>query len=296
MDNKWEDKFVSWTKGLSSTEEEKCENAERMIKKAIKEDLELSEKNIEVFAQGSYCNNTNVKQNSDVDICVVCKDTFFCDLPLGKNQSDFFLTDSNYKFSEFKNGIEKALVNKFGEVGITRGSKAFDVHSNTYRVDADVVACFEHRRYTGNGLSYLSGTEFITEDGRRVINWPKQHYENGVSKNNRTGTRYKKVVRVFKKLNLSMQEDGIVVSKRIPSFLIECLIWNTPDYFFEKSNYTDTIRDILVFLYNETKNFEKCKEWGEVSELKYLFRDSQPWNLEDANNFILEAWRYIGYV
>ncbi len=34
-------------------------------------------------------------------------------------------------------------VRKFG---VTRGSKAFDVHANSYRVDADVVACFEHRR------------------------------------------------------------------------------------------------------------------------------------------------------
>lgn len=296
MDNKWEYKFVFWTKGLSNTEEEKCRNAERMIKDAIKEYSELSDKKIEVFAQGSYCNNTNVKQNSDVDICVVCMDPFFCDLPSGKNKSDFSLTDSSYEFNEFKSSIERALVKKFGKDGITKGSKAFDVHSNTYRVDADVVACFEHRRYTGNGLSYLSGTEFITKDGKRVINWPRQHYENGVDKNNRTGTKYKKVVRILKKLNLSMQEEDIAVSKRIPSFLIECLVWNTPDYLFEKSSYTDTIRDILVFLYNETNNFEKCKDWGEVSELKYLFRDSQPWKLEDANNFIFEAWRYIGYV
>lgn len=296
MNNRWEDKFVSWTKGLSDTEVTMYENAERMIKKTIKEDIKLSKKNIEVFTQGSYRNNTNVKQNSDVDICVVYMDSFFYDIPPEKNKSDLSITDADYKFNEFKEDVERALVNKFGNSGITRGNKAFDVHSNTYRVDADVVACFEYRRYTGSGLNYLSGTEFITEDGKGVINWPKQHYENGVNKNNRTNKRYKKVVRIFKKLNLSMQEDGVAISERIPSFLIESLIWNTPDYLFEKSNYADTIRGVLVFLYNETSSFEKCKEWGEVSELKYLFRGPQPWKLEDTNNFILEAWRYIGYV
>lgn len=295
MNNKWENKFVYWTKGLSDTEEAMCENAERMIKNAIKEDTKLSNKNIEVFVQGSYRNNTNVKQNSDVDICVVNMGSFFYELPPEKNKNNFHIIGADYQYNEFKNDIEIALINKFGRSGVTRGNKAFDVHSNTYRVDADVVVCLEHRRYTGIGLNYLSGTELMTDDGRYIINWPKQHYENGVNKNVRTNTRYKKVVRIFKRLNLNMQEEGILVSKKIPSFLIECLIWNTPDHFFKKSNYVDTIRDILVFLYNETNSFEKCEEWGEVSDLKYLFRDSQPWKLEDANNFILEAWRYIGY-
>ena len=295
MSTDWENKFRLWTKKPSDTEEAMCENAERMIRNAIRNDDELSKINIEIFAQGSYSNNTNVKQNSDVDICIRYMDSYFCDFPNGKNKSDFGFVDSKYTFSNFKDDVERALINKFGTAGVTKGNKAFDVHSNTYRVDADVVACFEHRRYNGNGQNYLSGTEFRSEDGTEIINWPKQHYENGVRKNTDTNRRYKKVVRILRRLNVDMQDDGIEVSHKIPSFLIECLIWNTPNNIITNTNYVDTIKNTLVFLYQNTTEFEKCSEWREVSELKYLFRSSQPWNFEDVNKFTVGAWNYIGY-
>lgn len=84
---------------------------------------------------------------------------------------------------------------------VTRGNKAFDLHSNSYRVDADVVACFEHRRYNKDG-TYTKGTQFTTKDGKTIVNFPEQHYANGVSKNNATGRRYKRVVRILKRLKM----------------------------------------------------------------------------------------------
>jgi hypothetical protein len=52
---------------------------------------------------------------------------------------------------------------------------------------------------------------------------------------------------------------------------------------------------VLVYLFDELARKNNYKEWGEVSELKYLFRDSQPWNKNDAQRFIKDAWNYIGY-
>jgi hypothetical protein len=43
--------------------------------------------------------------------------------------------------------VQAALVRKFGLAGVHRGDKAFDIHANTYRVDADVVATFAHGQY-----------------------------------------------------------------------------------------------------------------------------------------------------
>jgi hypothetical protein len=39
------------------------------------------------------------------------------------------------------------LTDFFDRGAVQRGNKAFDVHANTYRVDADVVAAFEYRWY-----------------------------------------------------------------------------------------------------------------------------------------------------
>jgi tRNA nucleotidyltransferase (CCA-adding enzyme) len=82
----WEATFTSWAKGPGTTEQAKCENAETAIRKAIAAHEKLSVMDITVFGQGSYRNKTNVRQNSDVDICVRLNSTFFCGLPHGNNQ------------------------------------------------------------------------------------------------------------------------------------------------------------------------------------------------------------------
>src|SRR6516162_7293667 len=66
---------------------EKCENAERAVRKAIDASKKLNGKTIEVFAQGSYANRTSVRQDSDVDICVLYKDAFFPDYSLSQGLS-----------------------------------------------------------------------------------------------------------------------------------------------------------------------------------------------------------------
>lgn len=302
MNNDLENVFRSWAKPSSETEQEKCNNAIRMVRDAINDNSVLSKKNIEVFAQGSYRNNTNVRQDSDVDVCVCLKDVFFADYSMsgGLTAQDVGNHDSNYTYREFKNSVETALVSKFGRASVKRGNKAFDIHANTYRVDADVVPYFEHRRYTGEKLfdgscEYLSGTEFIPDNGGRVLNWPQQHYDNGVAKNEATGNRFKYITRVLKRLRNDMVENGIAAAKPIPSFLIECLVWNVHNEGFGHDAYTDDVRYVLAHTFNETTNDERCSEWGEVNELKYLFRWNQPWTRQQAHDFLLVAWDYIGF-
>ena len=68
----WESTFSSWAKPPGKTEQEGCENAEGAIKNAIAASDKLKSRNIKVFTQGSYQNNTNVRQDSDVDIGILC--------------------------------------------------------------------------------------------------------------------------------------------------------------------------------------------------------------------------------
>jgi len=143
----------------------------------------------------------------------------------------------------------------------------------------------------------LSGVELRPDNGipQRVINWPEQHYVNGNNKNDRTARRYRALVRVLKNLCNEMDDDGISAAKNVASFLIECLVWNVPDIRFARSTLADDLREILIYLYENTINDSKCGEWGEVSELKYLFRGPKKWTRQQANEFVAAAWQYVGY-
>jgi hypothetical protein len=88
---------------------------------------------------------------------------------------------------------------------------------------------------------------------------------------------------------------NIAAASPIPSFLIECLIWNVPNDHFGHDSYTGEVRAALAFLFNNTMKFDDYKEWGEVNELKYLFRTVQPWTVEQAHAFLSAAWDYIGF-
>lgn len=297
MPRDWENTFRGWAQGPAKTEQERIENAERMVRGAIRASPSLGRRNIEVFAQGSYRNRTNVRQDSDVDICVRLMDVFYTSHPF-----DPYLTDGDmgvctvpsiYTPAQFKNDVEQALRDHFGRAGVTRGDKAIDVHANTYRVDADVVPAFEHRRYQRSSdgtVAYHSGTEIHPDAGGRIINWPHQHYDEGVAKNSRTGRRFKAIVRVLKRLHNEMLEYG---GREIPSFLIECLVWNVPDYVFTTEGYVDTVEGVLAHIAVETVDDSKCSEWAEVNDLKYLFRAGQPWTREAAQTWVQQAWSYL---
>jgi hypothetical protein len=294
----WEDTFTSWAKGPGTTEQTKCENAESAVNKAIDAHEKLSVMDVTVFLQGSYRNRTNVKQDSDVDICVRLNSTFFPEYPPGKTREDFGNTKGSISFADYKNLVQKALEDYFGESSVRRGDKAFNIHENSYRIDADVVPTLEHRRYCLNddGTHYvLSGIGFDTDAGKRILNWPEQHYENGLKKHEDTGRRYRKIIRILKRMRNEMQDEGIEAAKNIASCLIESLVWNVPNENFGYDTYAADMRNVLAHLFNETRKNETCSEWGEVSELKYLFRSAQPWTREQAHNFISAAWDYVGF-
>lgn len=293
----WEETFDAWGQPPSQAEQDKCENAERAVKKAVAASTALAKRKVEVFAQGSYANRTNVRQDSDVDICVLCTDVCFTKLMDGLTDTDVGLTSHPYTYLQFKDEVQRALVNYFGHAAVSRGNKAFDIHANSYRIDADVVPCFEHVRYfrrTSGAIGEHHGTELRPDKGGRVINWPQQNYDSGVQKNSDTSRRFKAIVRIMKRLRNHMVDEAIASAKVIPSFLNECLVWNVPNDNFRHATYTADVRYTIAHLWNETRSDDTCGEWGEINELKYLFR-GQSWTREQVNTFLQAAWDRIGF-
>lgn len=307
MPKDWESQFKTWIRASSDTECEKQQNAERMIRDAINNYEPLSKLDIKIIPQGSYRNNTNVRQESDVDIAVCCMNPFYTDYTLaGYGDAEANNSAATYTYAQFKNDVGAALVKKFGAAGVKRGDKAFDVHANTYRVDADVVATFAHRRYLAAESGPVPGMVvrdwikpegmqfFADSGGGRIVNWPEQHYTNGVAKNKASGYRFKSAVRVLKNLKYEMQaggtEDQKKAARAAPSYLCECLMFNVPDFIGDSPR--EYVRNAVAYLYQQTKTEGGCSEWGEVNELKYLFRGPQPWTREQSNSFLFHAWQY----
>lgn len=292
-----EDVFKSWAAAPSITEQQKMENSEVAVRKAINSDAKLSAMDISIIPQGSYRSKTNVRQDSDVDISVCLNSSFFPHYPLGKSKEHYGFVDGKISYAEFRRLVTSALSTYFGFENINPGNKAIDIHSNTYRIDADVVPVMSHRHYYGEYVDdYIqpTGVGFETSDRKRIINWPQQTYDNGLAKHNRTGQRFRKMVRIVKRLRNEMQENNIVEATDIGSFLIESMVWNVPDTAFGHDNYTADVRAVLAHCFNETLPNGTHATLCEVNDIKLLFGTHQPWTRERAHAFFSKAWNYVG--
>lgn len=294
-----EDTLCSWTKPASTTEESKIDNAIKMVKSALKNDSNFDDLEYEVFVQGSYANNTNVRTNSDIDVNIMLTSTFYSEYPDGKSKSDYGFTEGSISYPDYKQLVLTALNNKFGADKIIVGNKSIKIDSNSYRVEADCIPSFQFRNYKYKNSSspnnFVEGVKYYALDSTEVINYPKVHIENGITKNKLTGRNYKKLVRLMKRLRNKMISDNHFENENITSFLIECLVWNVPNsYINNYDTWDETIKQSLIFINDSIKDTSYGK-WGEVSEMFYLFHSARKWTVNDVQSFINSLWTFMEY-
>ena len=293
-----EQTLQSWKASLSDSERKRAKNTINMIRSAIISSDELKTMDIEIFLQGSFANNTNVRTESDVDVCVMLKDNFYVNILNGKKRDDYGFTLSDNTFDQYRRMIKDAIEATFNAQNIIDGNNSLKIHENTYHVNADVVPAFQLRNYyscnSTDPNKFIEGIRFISKDGKIVSNFPKQHKTNGIKKNNDTNYRYKKLVRIMKHIKNNMVDDGNTDGDIITSFLIECLIYNVPNSTITRySTWTETIRQVIYFLYGAIKNGNHTG-WYEVSELLDLFKERK-WTDQDVLRWLYDAWNYLGY-
>ncbi len=141
----------------------------------------------------------------------------------------------------------------------------------------------------------LSGanSEDQTERGDHIHNWPAQQLDRDIAKNNATGRHYKRMVRALKRLENHLLTLGKI--EELPSFLMECLVYNVPNELFNHSTYVADMRAVLATIFNATRSDEACKAWLEASERKYLFHASQGWTRQQAHALAHHAWEVMGF-
>lgn len=290
-----EDKLAGWTGPSSATEQDKQERTEDMIREAIDEHEPFSGCSLRVYAKGSYANNTNVKADSDVDISVQCCDAVYWQEKTPGVHPSLVPYEGIWSPDKLRSELISALQKKFPGQVDSSGSTAIKINSNSARVDADVVPCFDYRYYF-SAVNYLDGVKVFKKNGVSLENYPKQQLDNGVYKNKRTSKRYKKTVRIMKRIENLMLKDGRF--SEVPSYFVECLVYNVPDSILLRSTWAEVVKGVLVHIWEELEGNEPADEparWLEVNGCKFLFHPAQPWTRADARSFVKASWNYLGY-
>lgn len=230
----------------------------------------------EVYLQGSYKNSTNIRGDSDVDVVAQLNSTFYSNL-FEDQKRTLGITPASYGWSGFRADVLRTLRNYYGQNQIAEGNKTLKLRSGNGRLPADIVVCSQYRSYrTVNNHDYVKGMCFWTKnEDRRVINYPKVHYNNGVSKHQNTGEWYKPTVRMFKNMRGSISGDAT------PSYFLECLIYNAPHSKFGTS-YQDSFCNVVNWLNEADLDGFMCK-----NEQHKLFGTSpEQWIATHARSFI----------
>jgi len=209
------------------------------------------EKDYEVYLQGSYKNDTNIRGDSDVDVVVQLNSTFGYDLSRLNNEqkglfSRAYPTNATYLWEHFRADVLRGLPAYYGSTAVTEGNKSLKLAAAPGRLAADITAAIHFRKYLSffgsNAQRYVDGIRFSSRsDGREIINFPKPHYDNGVAKHSAAKTNgwYKPTVRMFKNARTYLVDHGTLSGDVAPSYFLECMVYNVPDAAFGKS-YQDT--------------------------------------------------------
>ncbi|HKS07846.1 MAG TPA: hypothetical protein VJR92_16200 [Gemmatimonadaceae bacterium] len=284
------EKFARWAQAPTQVAIEQTERAERVVAEAVHAAAALRGRDVRVFLHGSHRNRTSIS-----GIAVDAGVAYYS--PPADDARDSAAARSAaapYPYAQFKDEIGVALVARFGASAVQRTDKVFRVRADA-NVAIHVAPFFEHRQHI-RGSRHATGVVLHPDGGvpPQVVNWPDQHFANGQAKDDATDGRYRATVRVLKHLRNEMRENAVPSAQRISGYLIECLAWNVPNSKFGGDTHYHDLRECLVYVFNETKSDDLCAKWREVNRVENLF-PGHAWTRQDAQDFVVAAWHYVGY-
>jgi len=240
--------------------------------------------NFEVYLQGSYKNDTNIRGDMDVDLVVQLNSTFSSNL--SEEQKRYLrLSPASYRWEDFRLDVLRALKDYYGSLTVAEGNKSIKVKATSGRLPADVVVCVQYRRYKSlNSYDFVEGMTFWTRnESRQVINYPKIHYDNGVKKHQNTNNRYKSVVRMFKNIRNYLEENYHISNSLAPSYFLECLLYNVPNDKFS-GGYQDVFCNIVNWFWLNRANLKDyiCQN----GQLKLFGDTPEQWSIDNAKRLV----------
>jgi hypothetical protein len=300
----WNDRLTHWERPASESEEVQIERAASMVRFALTENTWLRNEGVAVSAQGSYFNNTNVRLESDMDLRAahpLIRIEYAQNVVVEAALAAHGIPQSGRYFSDVvidvRREIRLCLGQKFGAANVdAEGNKAIRLKKLPgSRADVDIVPTFNYVWMwwddLAGGYGRANGVTILGKDGTWVNNFPDQHYANGVSKRERTRQRFKRFVRIFKRLRDELVRERKLAVGRVPSFLIECLTYAVEDAYFmvETDDRYDRAKRILSRMWELLDNALWVSTATEINGIKFLFRVTQPWTGDGAKGFVALA-------
>jgi hypothetical protein len=280
-----------WIKRSSDSEQDQQDRAKRMVVDAVANHPAFRGVSCVVYVKGSYANNTNVRRDSDVDVVVENQECQHLDVDSDAHHTSRGSYQGIWTPQRWRDEVANAAVSAFGSAGVSSGRVALTVSAVAgSRPSIDIVPSFDYVRYTSNG-SHRGSCVFPTT-GSKIVNWPAQQLANGIAKNNRTNRRYKRYVRALKNAENALCEAGSI--KVLPSYLMECLVWNVPDATLSGGSLDVGFRETLRFLFLGLDG-DAHHDWDEPNRLKWLFRGTKGWTIAQARELVLKTWQMLDY-
>jgi len=253
------------------------------------EESGYADKSFQVFLQGSYGNDTNIYSESDVDV-VICLDSIFRhDISeLDEQAKQLFngqYPNATYTFYHFKESVVQHLRNRFGADNVSIGSKAVKIKAAQSRRSADVVVCYEYRRYKSfshqSTTDYVPGIIFPASIGE-IINYPKRHSSNLTSQHQKAGGMLKPMVRILKNMRSRMVEENKLGNGVAPSYYLEGMFYNVPVEQYDTTSFGNTFVNGINWLLKSDKAKLVCANWQ-----YYLLGNSNvQWTEHNFNTFL----------
>ena len=229
----------------------------------------------DVFLQGSYKNDTNLRRDSDVDVVVQLtarlrpKVAILSGKQLEQDQSHKL---TYQRWQSFRDQVLRALRVAYGDKAVTSGRKSLKLAKGEIPASADVVVAL----HCETGITF-----YLPSEHRWVVSYPQQHYAKGLRKERATEGRYKRTIRMFKAARNYLVKNDAISDGTAPSYFIECLLYNIPNGLFRPS-LSQSYSGIVDYLAATKLQRFKCQ-----NGVRELFgRSGDLWRVDDARKFI----------
>jgi hypothetical protein len=294
-DQERQSRLEQWIKPSGDDEVTQQERALRMVTQAI-EASDLADMSYEIYPKGSYANQTNVRRDSDVDIAVDCHECIYYEsFPSVVPKVSKSSYTGPWHGTAWRDGVKKALADKFGKDLDSTGSTAFHLDAvEGSRPNIDIVPGYHFRKYTNaQATAWYDGSKVYKSNGGTIINWPQQQLENGDAKDANSWGRYKEFARALKSAENRLVDTGELDEK--PSFMMEMLMYNVQNTTLSSGTLVYAFKATLAELRTGLADKDIYGEWVEPNERKYAFHSSQKWKVPDAREVVNGAWDLLDF-
>jgi hypothetical protein len=297
----WNERLEHWERPASDSEEITIERAAKMVRELLSRNDWLSAEGVQIEPQGSYFNNTNVRKESDIDLRATHPGIYvqygltvvpeYAYRALG-----YFSTGKGFAelVARMRREIIYELGRAFGALNIdASGKKAIKVRGAPgTRAAVDVVPCFRlhHVVWLPDAQRYwtISGVALLDQQLNWTCSYPDQHHRRGIEKRANTQLRFKKIVRMLKRLRDELVSSGALAPTEVSSFLIESLVHEVEEEYFavEQDDRYDRLLRIVLRIRTHLYDQQRQNAALEINGINPLFSLADPVRLLSAKKFV----------